>query len=131
MSIPILKTSLLVSFLAVQVPAASANGKYLCRGTVQANPGTSRISFNLEFAYPQSNPEKYFLIKLKEPRDPKVTTRKAYFSTDGETGYWTIPVTKGVAPIVIARFPAKTEAAASWVAGFSGYSESPVICKPL
>jgi hypothetical protein len=130
---PLLETSLVIGLLIVQAPpiGESPTGQFNCRTKLRANSAHNRITLNLEFVYPQVNMGRYLEVDLKEHIATTPTTLRAYFSTDGEMGFWTVPVVQGIAPIVITRFPAKTEAATSLSASFSGYATAPVKCKPL
>ncbi|PSR17288.1 hypothetical protein C8255_13340 [filamentous cyanobacterium CCP3] len=125
---------------SLQVPTAvdSSTGQLRCRAVITAGEGRAAISTGLEFVYPQLRTAEYLNVQLTSPTfttapnavEPEL--QKAWFSTPGEDSHWTVPVSLGVAPVVITLVAAPREPVNDrFVVGFCGSPAVPVICEPL
>ncbi|MEO1068292.1 MAG: hypothetical protein AAFW95_04130 [Cyanobacteria bacterium J06638_6] len=120
---------------SLRVPTAvdSPTGQIRCRAVISAGEGATAVSTGLEFVYPQLRSAAYLNVEFTSTDFATETdSQKAWFSTPGDDSHWTVPVTLGVAPVVITLVAAPRGVVNDrFVASFCGSDAVPVTCIPL
>ena len=119
--------------LSVPTLVDSPTGQLRCRAIITAGEANAAISTGLEFVYPQLRTAEYLNVQLTSPTfDTEPDIQKAWFSSPGEDSHWTVPVTLGIAPIVITLVAAPRDPVNDrFVVSFCGSPAVPVVCEPL
>ena len=111
----------------------SPTGQYRCRAVLQAETEFYTTAVGIEFVYPQVRMGEFLDVQVTTPEfDQQTDPQRAWFSTAGEDGYWTLPVVQGIAPIILTQTAAiKIPEHERLSAEFCGSPVVPVTCVPL